>query len=322
MSLKHDLLHDVISRDMPNATQKTYRRGISDFCDWAKGQGLNSRKMDSMASESLRDTIQRYERYLADKYESPNTIHTRLAPICKAFRIPMKQIDKPQRSAATITRGRDATKSQRGQTDALADKYARVVAFQKAVGLRRSELEKLQGKNLTRDNQGFLCVEVVSGKGGRYQLQRVLPQNEDTVLRTFDGIQADQRVFSRWEVRNNINFHSIRAEAARAAYRYYAERIAADPTYREKLKAELLQRFAQDNRKLRQRSPKEYEAKQARFLYDLTRGGGKYELRGDNKARAIQAGRETVLDRTALMAASVYHLAHGRTDVAATHYML
>lgn len=322
MSLKHDLLHDVISRDMPNATQKTYRRGISDFCDWAKGQGLNSRKIDSMAPESLKDTIQHYERYLADKYESPNTIHTRLAPICKAFGISMEQIDKPQRSAATISRGRDATRGQRGRADALADKYERVVEFQKAVGLRRSELDKLQGKNLTRDNQGFLCVEVVSGKGGRYQLQRVLPQNEDTVLRTFDGIQADQRVFSRWEVRNNINFHSIRAEAARAAYRYYAERIAADPTYREKLKAELLQRFAQDNRKLRQRSPKEYEAKQARFMYDLTRGGGKYELRGDNKARAIQAGRETVLDRTALMAASVYHLAHGRTDVAATHYML
>lgn len=322
MSLKYDLLHDVISRDMPNATQKTYKRGISDFCDWAKTMGLNSRKMDSMASESLRDTIQHYERYLADKYESPNTIHTRLAPICKAFGISMEQIDKPQRSAATISRGRDATRGQRGRADALADKYARVVEFQKAVGLRRSELDHLQGKNLTRDNQGFLCVEVVSGKGGRYQLQRVLPQNEDTVLRTFDGIQADQRVFSRWEVRNNINFHSIRAEAARAAYRYYAERIAADPTYREKLKAELLQRFAQDNRKLRQRSPKEYEAKQARFLYDLTRGGGKYELRGDNKARAMQAGRETVLDRTALMAASVYHLAHGRTDVAATHYML
>ena len=91
MSLKHDLLHDVISRDMPNATQKTYRRGISDFCDWAKGQGLNSRKMDSMASESLRDTIQHYEQYLAEKYESPNTIHTRLAPICKAFGITMSE---------------------------------------------------------------------------------------------------------------------------------------------------------------------------------------------------------------------------------------
>lgn len=322
MSLKYDLLHDVISRDMPNATQKTYRRGISDFCDWAKGQGLNSRKMDSMAPESLKDTIQQYERYLAEKYESPNTIHTRLAPICKAFGVSMEKIDKPQRSATTIIRGRDATKGQRGQADALADKYARVVEFQKAVGLRRSELEKLQGKNLTRDNQGFLCVEVVSGKGGRYQLQRVLPQFEEIVLRTFDGIRQEQRVFDKWEVRNNINFHSMRAEAARAAYRYYAERITASPAYKEKLQGDLLRRFEADNDRLRQRSTKDYEKKRTRFLYDLTRGGGKYELRGDNKARAIQAGRETILDRTALMAASVYHLAHGRTDVAATHYML
>lgn len=322
MSLKHDLLRDVISRNMPNATQKTYRRGISDFCDWAKGQGLNSRKMDSMAPESLRNTIQQYEQYLEKKYPSPNTIHTRLAPICKAFGISLKAIDKPQRSAASITRGRDVTKNVRGQSDAAADRYARVVEFQKAVGLRRSELEGLIGNNLKRDEQGYLCVEVERGKGGRYQLQRVLPQNEDIVLRTFDGIRADQRVFSRWEVRNNINFHAMRAEAARAAYRYYAERIAADPAYKKELQSDLIRRFTTNNDKYRRLSPQQFEAKKQRFERDMTRGGGRYELRGGNKSRAIQAGIDTVLDRTALMAASVYHLAHGRTDVAAKHYML
>ena len=50
--------------------------------------------------------------------------------------------------------------------------------------------------------------------------------------------------------------------------------------------------------------------------------GRPYIVRGDNRKIALEKGYATEYNRLALMAVSVFHLSHWRTNVALTNYML
>lgn len=58
-----------------------------------------------------REVIQAYADYLVTAGYSPATVHTYLAPICKAMDVRMYEIDKPLRSIDTITRSRHQNQS-------------------------------------------------------------------------------------------------------------------------------------------------------------------------------------------------------------------
>ncbi|MEG1549699.1 MAG: hypothetical protein RR395_04650, partial [Ruthenibacterium sp.] len=142
--------------------------------------------------------------------------------------------------AAGITRSRDNGGNTQGTQQENDAKYVRLVAFQKCVGIRRSELGKLTCKNFKQDENGNWCVEVKKGKGGKYQLQRILPDNVDFVRAYFDG--STSKVFSDDEMNNKIDLHAMRGANARKAYEMYLKSCDTSAG-RQQLQQELIDRY-------------------------------------------------------------------------------
>lgn len=302
-SLQHGLCRMLdVSNYKNNNTRKSAKRTIRQFADWLKitmpGVDLTALSDYGMAAAVLQiysDSLQ-----ISDK--SPATIHTMLAYPCKALKVGMAEIQKPRRSASAIRRGR----SEAGAVD--PEKHKRLIDFQSRVGIRRAELAKLTGQDWQQDESGHWCVVVRRGKGGKMQLQRILPGDVAVVSGYFGG--SAERLFSDDELANKLNLHRIRAEQARRAYAYY-ERELQSPEARQKAVTELSARYMQYNR-----------GSVDKWLSELDRTGGRYYLRGENRQKAIAAGRPVVYDRLALMMVSVFHLSHWRLDVTVTNYML
>ena len=115
---------------------------------------------------------------------------------------------------------------------------------------------------------------------------------------------------------NKIDLHSIRSANAREKYEYYLKRIEIEPKYREQLRKECLDRFD-----TRHKGDDKFNHKRDRFIRDMDERRP-YIVRGDNRKIAIEKGYPTEYNRLALMAVSVFHLSHWRTNVAVTNYML
>ena len=205
-------------------TETTYKRGIDQFVEWAKKRGCKT------AEEVTKEMIQEYEEYLEGHPKSyqPSSIHTFLTPVCVAAGVSMNEIRKPKRTAGKIvcSRDNDTDENNRKNPQVFQEecnpKYARVVSFQRVVGIRRAELADLVGMDLIYMGEDW-SVLVRHRKGGKTQLQRILPQDVDTVREIFDGIEDTEKVFSKEELNNKIDFHGMRAENARRCYAYYAE---------------------------------------------------------------------------------------------------
>lgn len=299
--------HAISDRD----TKRTYKASIKRFCTWTKENGYT--REDVLGNPQ--PYLQQYADSLKARGLSPATIHTYIAPCCKGLNTPMQHISKPDRAIRDITRSRGG-KNPRGRKDAEKPEYARLVAFQSAVGLRRAELAHLQGKDLQK-RDGVLYVIVRQGKGGKEQWQRVLPRDAGMVARTFDGIGKDERVFSVDEMKNRIDLHGMRAAHARQTYDYYLTRIKQEPDYRSQLQEDLKAYFREHHNPDRELDQAAYN----RFCLDMSKNQGMYQMRGEAKKLAEANDRPTVYDRIGLMAVSVFHLAHWRLDVSITNYL-
>lgn len=295
-------------------TKHSYRRSIDKVSEWLKANGIRDLSAVTTA------VIQQYETDLAadPKEYSPATIHGYLIPICKAAGVPLDRIRKPKRSAATITRSRRENANTQGNREAERPENQRLVSFQRAVGIRRSELARLKGRDLIEDN-GQLFVLVERGKGGKRQRQWILPADQEIVRQTFAGIAPDQSVFSGAEMANKIDLHSIRAEHARDCYAYYAK-LVKRPGAADRLRRAMLRRFDAENGQLLQMDPAAYRRKRDKFIADM--GDAPYLLRGENREKAIAAGQPTEYNRLCLLATSVFHLSHWRLDVTVTNYLV
>ena len=142
-SLKYELKKRAFQNtknEMNNHTKTTYRRSINRFAEWAVGRGCRN------VNDITKKLIQEYEIYLEESPKSyaPSTIHTYLAPICVAVGVSMEEIKKPKRKARYISRSRhfDYSVKKEGNQQGLAEeknpKYARVVAFDRVVGVTTS----------------------------------------------------------------------------------------------------------------------------------------------------------------------------------------
>lgn len=302
-----DPAHSISDRD----TKRTYKAAIKRFCSWTKANGYTR--------DAVLDNPQSYLQQYADNLKarglSAATIHTYIAPCCKGLNIPMQHISKPDRAIRDITRSRGG-KNPRGRKDAEKPEYARLVAFQEAVGLRRAELEKLRGEDLQK-RDGQLYIVARQGKGGKEQWQKILPKDAGTVAKTFEGIKKDEKVFSQEEMKNRIDLHGMRAAHARQTYDYYLTRIKQEPDYRMQLQEDLKAYF-------REHHDPDHELDQAaynRFCMDMSRNQGIYQMRGEARKLAEEMERPAIYDRVALMAVSVFHLAHWRLDVTICNYL-
>ena len=315
-SLKHQIRTAALTGITDTDSLRAYKRACDVFTVWGKEQGIRDLR------EVSQDVIQRYADYLTSRPEeyTAATIHAKLAPICKAAGVSMAAIRKPKRTAGRIQRGRSATKTGRGEREAGQERFQRLVELQKCIGIRRAELARLTGGDLIEDDHGGMYIHVRRGKGGKEQLQYVLPDDRETVRRIFDGIGPEDRVFSDAEMRNHINLHGMRASHARACYSFYNDLITGNPAASEALRAALLRRWDNGHMELQKRDAGHYRAAQRAFCEAMD--DRPYLLRGENRDKAVRLGLPTEYNRLALMAVSVFHLSHWRLDVTVVNYLV
>lgn len=308
-SIQSILIESALKGITDNQTVTAYKKDCKLFAAYCKVQGV--KRPDQLQGKE-KELLQGYEKELEASGYSPATIHRRLAAPCKATGIGMSEIEKPKRTSGKITRSRREEANKQGKREIESEKYNRLVTFQRAVGIRRAELFGLTGADLVIDEMGYLCVYVARGKGGKTQLQRILPEDEKTVLEIFQAADPEQKLFSKEEMQNKIDLHGIRREHTQKAYKYYADRLKNEPEYKYELRKELAARYKEFHR------PGDSNK---RFLHDIM-NEEPYKLRGENRQKAIESGKETEYNRLALMAVSVLHLSHWRLDVTVTNYLI
>lgn len=308
-SVQSTLIESALKGITDNQTVTAYKKDCKLFAAFCKEQGV--KRPDQLQGRE-KELLQAYEKELEAAGYSAATIHRRLAAPCKATNISMSEIEKPKRTSGKITRSRNEKANRQGKREIEAEKYNRLVTFQRAVGIRRAELARLTATDLTEDESGYLCVNVAKGKGGKRQLQRLLPEDEETVIEIFQNADPEQKLFSKEEMNNKIDLHGIRREHAQRAYKYYADRLKNEPGYKYELRKELAARYREFHR------PGDSNK---RFLHDIM-NEEPYRLRGENRQKAIEQGKETEYNRLALMAVSVLHLSHWRPGVAVVNYLI
>lgn len=280
-------------------TKKQYWIHVKKFSRWCKEQ-FHCRNFEDCALH-----IQNYADYLARKGLSASTIHTYLAAVCRTWGVKLEDVKKPLRHTAHNTRSRGVKDVDR-RSDAKPEASKRLSDFARRVGIRRAEYARLKGDDWVQDESGCWCVRVKKGKGGKFQLQRILPQDVAFVSSYFDG-NAERNIFTKGEMKNKIDLHHFRAQTAQRAYQFYLKKLKSEPAYRAKLTAEIEARWQRYNPHKRL-DPHELQ--------------GTYALRGENRKLAQKYGLPVQYDRLAVMAVSVFLLSHWRNDVTVCNYLL
>ncbi|HEL2248389.1 TPA: site-specific integrase [Streptococcus suis] len=315
-SLKHDIFVAATKNVTNNTSRTSYKRSATRFAKWAKENNIKK------ISDITEEVLQKYHDDLKNdpKQYTPATIHTYLAPIAKAAGINLNRIKKQKRTSDKIVRGRQQEANSQGKKQELNSRFSRLVEFQKVVGIRRNELKNLTGSDLIEDEYGNCYVLVKRGKGGKKQMQYILPKDVELVRRTFAGIEVNKPVFTKEEMNNQINLHALRAQHSRDSYFYYLKIIQQNPKMRRALSNLLIKKWEEGHQKLKNESNKQYERQRRNFIYDLR--DELYILRGTNKSKALASGMPIQYNRLALMAVSVLNLSHWRLSVTVTNYIL
>ena len=293
---------------MLTQTEKQYRNHAIKFASWCKEQ-YGCRMLEECSAH-----IQDYADFLVAQVKSPSTIHTYLAGICRICGVPLADIQKPIRVVAENTRSR-GTKAVDSRTDSSREASPRLYDFAQVVGIRRAEYLHLTPDDLVTDDFGNWCIRVKKGKGGKRQLQRILPEELPAIKAVFDAPADEQHLFSRDELENKIDLHHLRALRAQKMYRYYLDRIETETGYRAQLISEIRHIWEQDDEA---RKSNGYRAKR----WSDMKVTGNYVLRGNNRKLAQKHGLPVAYDRLALLAVSVFHLSHWRHDVTVANYLL
>lgn len=287
-----------------HSTMQVYCREANRFADWLQQHGVKGRCSDTEAADHIQDYID----WMVNCGRSPSSIHTAVAALCKVFRRKMTDYSKPRRTVAP-QKGRAEATSLEGRTDAdmTAAEHQRLVEFARRVGIRRHEYKQLCGRDfVTIGSDAYVIVR--RGKGGKMQYQRIAPEDAAFVKSYFEGLSLSDRVFSSSELKNKLNLHALRRQHAQALYQQYASRLQEEPGYRAQLTYELRGAF-------------ERAGENWRHNPDMHRLDNLYHCRSGVRRSLAASGKPTQYDRLALMAVSVFHLAHWRCDVTVKHYM-
>ena len=309
-SIQHMLCSRVLTGITDNHTITAYKRDCKNFAAYCR---TNNVKTPEQLEKQKTEILQKYEDSLENAGYKPATIHRYLSAPCKALNVNMKEVEKPHRTADMIARGQDTDFNIQGQRKIIQERFKRLISFQKVVGLRRAELAKLRGRDLRTDESGYLCVYVCNGKGGKDQMQRILPSDVALVKKIFSEVKSDQKVFTSKEMNNKINLHGLRAEQARRAYSYYTEKLEREPNYKYVSRKELALRYKTMHTADR--------VTNQRFLKDIM-NDTPYVLRGKNREKAIAQEKPITYNRLAMMMVSVFHLSHWRLDVTSVNYLV
>ena len=303
-----ELSHKNKDTPMLAKTEFQYKKHALKYVAWAKSI-YRCKTLDD-----CKEHIQDYSNYLTASGKTPSTTHTYLVGICRVLDVPLEDINKPIRIVAKNTRSRGA-KAVDERKDADREASPRLYYFASIVGIRRNEYLHLRPDDLVVDDFGNPCILVRKGKGGKQQLQRILPEELPAIQEVFQHPADEQHLFSKAELSNKIDLHHLRALRAQRMYKYYLEHIQSEKGYREQLISEIKHTWEGDDET---RMENGYRPKR----WKDCKVNGNYVLRGHNRELALKNGLPVSYDRLALLAVSIYHLAHWRHDVTAANYLL
>ena len=313
-SLAYQIRHLELARKekdrtpMLKKTENQYKKHALKYAEWAKAT------YGCKTLEDCKAHIQDYANFLTANGKTPSTTHTYLAGICRVLDVPLENITKPIRIVAENTRSR-STKAVDTRKDAGREASPRLYDFASIVGIRRAEYLHLTPEDLVEDDFGNPCVLVRKGKGGKRQLQRILPDELPAIKAVFDNPATPEHLFSKSEMNNKIDLHHLRALRAQQMYRYYLDKIKNTPGYREQLIAEIRHTWEHDDEARKENG---YKAKR----WSDMKVTGNYILRGNNRKLAKKHGLPVEYDRLALLSVSIFHLSHWRHDVTVANYLL
>lgn len=297
-----------INQKENNITRSNYRRTCYNFVRWCR------ETHNSHTYEECRELIQAYSDYLqTTTLYSPSTIHSYLSGSCCGFGVPMDLINKPRRVSAHYTRSRFETSCSPSNRDPYNEKVRRITEFQIRVGIRKSCLFALKNKNFKRDESGYWCVEVERGKGGKYQLNRLLDSDVEFIRSYFDPTKPEEYIFSQEEIQaaSALDLHRLRAQSAKTYYYEQLRRVKENPDYAKQLEAEIRKRWNLYNLDKKTGKPK--------ILKDsLIRGD--YVLRGELRKKAIAEGKDFRFNKLCLLSCSIFKLSHFRNNIVCSSY--
>ena len=295
-------------KPMSVSTVKQYKKHAQEFGAWCKAH------YKCKTVDACKKHIQDYSDYLCASGKSASTVHTYLAGVCRVMDVPLETIQKPLRVTADNTRSR-GMKAVDSRSDSGREASPRLYDFASIVGIRRNEYLHLGPDDLAWDDFGNPCVLVRKGKGGKRQLQRILPEELPAIKAVFDNPADANHLFSKTEMSNKIDLHHLRALRAQQMYKYYLNRIQNEKGYREQLVAEVKHVWEQDDDARKENG---YRVKR----WSDMKVTGQYILRGNNRKLAKKHGLPVAYDRLALLAVSIFHLSHWRHDVTVANYLL
>ena len=226
-SLTYQIKHLELERKekkntpMLKKTEEQYKKHALKYAEWVKVT-YGCKSLDDCKSH-----IQDYADYLTASGKTPSTTHTYLAGICRVLDVPLEDINKPIRIVAENTRSR-GVKAVDIRKDAGSEASPRLYNFAAIVGIRRNEYLHLRPDDLVWDDFGNPCVLVRKGKGGKQQLQRILPEELPAIQEVFQHPADEQHLFSKAELSNKTDLHHLRALRAQRMYKYYLEHIQSE----------------------------------------------------------------------------------------------
>lgn len=310
--LFEDALSFFNSKYSNDITRNAYLRNMKRYIDFCRS------KYQVKSKDELKEHLQDYVDFLKIQGKTASSIHTYVAPCCSYLGVPMDEIDKPKRKVSENIRSRSrANKNLCSSQRYDNDKYSVVANFQAKVGIRRNELKQLRLNNFKQDESGYWCVEVMRGKGGKYQLQRILPEDVEFIKSYFKTPDSTERLFKDSDFGSNTDYHKLRALQTVRSYRYYYEQLhtgdpKTDAANAYRMRGELMKRWNKYNIDKKTGKPKRFP---------MADTFGIYKLRGDNRRFAITNGLSTEYSRLCLYMVSLFHLSHFRLSIC-MNYML
>lgn len=312
VSITNQMMQEVIriqkEKTPHDLSRKHYIRNTKKFIVFCR------ERFDCKNLESCREHIQAYSDYLQELGYTPSTIHSYIAAVCSTFNVPMETIKKPIRKTAEFIRGRKAGETIRASQDMNNPEMQYIIEFQKRVGVRRAELANIRKEDFTIDESGFPVIYIRKGKGNKPTHQRLnTPEDAVFIKRYFDAFDPGEKIFDEKYLKNELNFHKLRANCAKEYYNIQLDKILNEPGYAEQLEAEIRARWNNFNINPKTGKPK-------RFPEDQIQGW--YVLRGDNRKKALREGKPIRYNRLAIMATSIFKLSHWRTNVTVQNYIM
>lgn len=221
-----------------DCTAKNIYKFLHTYIVWLLEQG---KLRPGMRLDDLIPFIQEYLDFKAS-YCSPDTVHTYVSYLCKAFSLEMTDFRYPGRSRGTVTQHRKGQTSPPAPYDgtfsryfaAIFEKFPALVLFCLCTGLRKyKELARLRGSALHQDPfEGPYLM--VLGKGGLIRHAPITGSAENVALVIRLCREAgDELVFSK--VPDEVDVHMLRAMYASAIYLRHARpvnRLPREEQYR------------------------------------------------------------------------------------------